>query len=88
VHIIDAASELGIDLVVSAPLLQGQLTQNLPNEVRELFGGETDAQRALAFVRTLPSVLTAAVGMKDVAHVRENLDGVRAPNAKRGSPGS
>jgi aryl-alcohol dehydrogenase-like predicted oxidoreductase len=76
VHVIDAASELGIDLVVSAPLLQGQLTRDLPTSVRELFAGETDAQRALAFVRALP-VVTAAVGMKSVAHVDENLDSVR-----------
>lgn len=73
VHVIDAATELGIDLVVSAPLLQGQLTHGLPDQVRELFPGATDAQRALAFVRTLPAVLTAAVGMKSTAHVRENL---------------
>jgi aryl-alcohol dehydrogenase-like predicted oxidoreductase len=73
VHVIDAAAELGIDLVVSAPLLQGQLTRGLPDQVRELFAGSTDAQRALAFVRTLPAVLTAAVGMKTVGHVEENL---------------
>ena len=77
VHVIDAAAELGIDLVVSAPLLQGQLTHDLPDQVRELFGGSTDAQRALAFVRTLPAVLTAAVGMKQTAHVRDNLAGLR-----------
>jgi aryl-alcohol dehydrogenase-like predicted oxidoreductase len=77
VHVIDAAAELGIDLVVSAPLLQGQLTHDLPDEVRELFGGSTDAQRALAFVRTLPAVLTAAVGMKHAAHVDENLSALR-----------
>lgn len=76
VHVIDAAAELGIDLVVSAPLLQGQLTDNLPPQIRELFAGVTDAQRALTFVRTLP-VVAAAVGMKNVAHVEENLDSVR-----------
>src|SRR6185436_18362297 len=37
VHVVDAAGELGIDLVVSAPLLQGQLTHDLPSQVRELF---------------------------------------------------
>jgi len=77
VHVIDAAAELGIDLVVSAPLLQGQLTRDLPQQVRDLFTGSTDAQRALAFVRTLPAVLTAAVGMKSVDHVGENLASVR-----------
>jgi aryl-alcohol dehydrogenase-like predicted oxidoreductase len=73
VHVIDAAARLGIDLVVSAPLLQGQLTHDLPNEVRDLFAGATDAQRALTFVRTLPAVLTAAVGMRSADHVNENL---------------
>lgn len=77
VHVIDAAAELGIDLVVSAPLLQGQLTHDLPDQIRDLFSGSTDAHRALAFVRTLPAVLTAAVGMKSVGHVGENLEPLR-----------
>jgi aryl-alcohol dehydrogenase-like predicted oxidoreductase len=77
VHVTDAAAELGIDLVVSAPLLQGQLARDLPASVRELFAGETDAQRALAFVRALPSVATSAVGMKSVAHIDENLGSAR-----------
>ena len=77
VHVIEAASELGIDLVVSAPLLQGQLTRDLPAQVRELFPGSADAQRALAFVRTLPAVLAAAVGMKTGAHLEENLASLR-----------
>jgi aryl-alcohol dehydrogenase-like predicted oxidoreductase len=73
VHVVDAAAELGIDLVVSAPLLQGQLTHDLPPQVRDLFGGDSDAERALSFVRSIPGVLTAAVGMKSVEHVRANL---------------
>jgi predicted aldo/keto reductase-like oxidoreductase len=77
VHVVDAAAELGIDLVVSAPLLQGQLTHDLPQQVRDLFTGSTDAQRAIAFVRTLPAVVTTAVGMKTTAHVDENLASVR-----------
>ena len=77
VHVIDAAAELGIDLVASAPLLQGQLTRDLPEQVRTLFPGSTDAQRALAFVRSVPSLVTAAVGMKEVRHVEENLASVR-----------
>ena len=77
VHVIDAADDLGIDLVVSAPLLQGKLTKDLPQEVRELFQGTTDAQRALSFARALPNVITVAVGMKAVAHVEENLGSAR-----------
>lgn len=78
VHVLDAASELGIDIVASAPLLQGQLTRDLPAQVRELFPGTSDAQRAAAFVRGLPNVLAAAVGMKSVAHLEENLESLRA----------
>jgi aryl-alcohol dehydrogenase-like predicted oxidoreductase len=77
VHVIDAASDLGIDLVASAPLHQGQLTSGLPNQVRELFNGDTDAQRAIAFVRSLPAVLSAAVGMKSSHHLHENLASLR-----------
>jgi aryl-alcohol dehydrogenase-like predicted oxidoreductase len=79
IHVVDAASELGIDLVASAPLLQGQLADNLPPQVREMFPGSTDAQRALAFTRSVPSVVSAAVGMKRRDHVEENLAGCRLP---------
>ncbi len=77
VHVVDAAAELGIDLVVSAPLLQGQLAEGMPDQVREMFPGATDAQRALSFARGVPAAVTVAVGTRTVAHVRENLAGVR-----------
>ena len=79
VNVLDAARELGIDVVASAPLLQGQLTRDLPAQVRELFGGTSDAQRAVAFVRGLPGVLAAAIGMRAAEHVDENLASLR-PN--------
>jgi aryl-alcohol dehydrogenase-like predicted oxidoreductase len=78
VNVLEAARELGIDIVASAPLLQGQLTRDLPPQVRELFVGASDAQRSIAFVRGLPGVLTAAIGMKSEEHVRENLASLRA----------
>ena len=78
VHVVDAAAALGIDIVVSAPLMQGQLTKGLPDGVRELFPGTSDAQRALAFVRSVPAVVSAAVGMRSAEHVRGNLAGMRA----------
>lgn len=77
VHVVQAAEELGVDLVVSAPLLQGQLTRDLPDAVRGVFAGSTDAQRALAFARSLPGVLTVAVGTRRPEHTRENLAGLR-----------
>ena len=77
VNVVDAANELGIDIVASAPLLQGQLTTNLPPQVHEMFPGTTDAQRALAFTRGIPGVLTAAVGTKRREHLTENLAALR-----------
>jgi aryl-alcohol dehydrogenase-like predicted oxidoreductase len=77
VYLTDAAAELGIDLVASAPLMQGQLTKDLPTEVRAAFPGSADAQKALAFVRAVPGVVTAAVGMKSKSHVDENLAAFR-----------
>jgi aryl-alcohol dehydrogenase-like predicted oxidoreductase len=78
VNVLDAAGELGIDIIASAPLLQGQLTRDLPATVRDMFAGGTDAQRALNFVHVLPGITTMAVGMRRAAHVNENLDGFRA----------
>lgn len=78
VHVVDASNELGIDLVASAPLLQGQLASNLPPEVGEMFAGTTDAQRAISFARGVPGVLAAAVGTRRRDHLLENLAAFRA----------
>ena len=78
VHVTQAAEELGVDLVASAPLLQGQLTRGLPVQVIELFGGP-DAHAAIAFARSVPKVVSVAVGMKDSMHVRENLGNLIQP---------
>ena len=78
VNVLEAARELELDLVGSAPLLHGQMTHDLPAQVRELFAGPSDAQRAVAFVRGLPGVLAAAIGMKSAQHVDENLGSLRS----------
>ena len=78
VPLLVAAGELGIAVVASAPLLQAALTRDLPLQVRDALPGfTTDAQRALAFVRSLPVVTAALVGMKRPAHVQENLNVAR-----------
>lgn len=71
--VLDLAQELGVSVFASASLMQAQLTRDLPATVRKLYPSfETDAQRALAFVRSLP-VASALVGMRSVGHLRENL---------------
>jgi len=68
----EAASELGITLVGSAALLQGQVAQNLPMFVAEALGLENDVERALQFARSSPGIATALVGMSRTAHVEAN----------------
>jgi aryl-alcohol dehydrogenase-like predicted oxidoreductase len=76
--LLEAAQELGITVMCSASVLQGQLTRNLPPIIRDTFVGlATDGQRALQFVRSTPGVTTALVGMKQPSHVEENLQTAR-----------
>ncbi len=76
--ILEAAQALGIAVMCSAAILQGQLTHDLPSMIAETFHGlETDGQRALQFVRSTPGVTTALVGMKQIQHVEENLKTAR-----------
>jgi aryl-alcohol dehydrogenase-like predicted oxidoreductase len=79
--IMEAASELGITLVGSAALLQGQVAQNLPAFVAEAFGLDSDAERALQFARSAPGITTALVGMSRTAHVEANAKLLTAPPA-------
>ena len=74
VPLLQAATELGLSVVASASLMQSRLTSGLPAAVRDSFPAlATDAQRAIAFVRSLPGVSCALVGMRTPGHVIENL---------------
>lgn len=71
---LEAAAALGLTVMTSAPLMQGQLAQGLPPTLHALFPSlRSDAQRAIGFVRSMPGVATTLVGMKRAAHVQENL---------------
>jgi aryl-alcohol dehydrogenase-like predicted oxidoreductase len=70
---VQAARALGITLVASAALLQGQLARNLPAYVREALGLKTNSELALQFARSAPGITTALVGMSSIDHVRANL---------------
>ncbi|MGH8277623.1 MAG: aldo/keto reductase, partial [Steroidobacteraceae bacterium] len=80
---VQAARALGVTLVASAPLVQGQLTQHLPAFVSEALGLASDAERALQFARSAPGVTAALVGMSRVEHVRANLELIAIPPASR-----
>lgn len=75
---LEAAAALGLTVVASATLMQAKLTAGLPVSLQAPFPSCTsDAQRAIEFVRTLPGVTAALVGMRRVEHIEENLGGVR-----------
>jgi len=72
--VVEAAARLGITVVASASILQGQLSRRLPQAVADALPGlDTAAQRALQFVRSTPGVTAALIGMSQRAHVVENL---------------
>jgi aryl-alcohol dehydrogenase-like predicted oxidoreductase len=77
-----AAARLGITVMCSASMSQARLSQNLPPFVAEALKGlNTDAQRAIQFVRSTPGVTTALVGMAHRTHVDENMAVAGVPPA-------
>ena len=73
VSTLEAAKRLDVYVMGSASVYQGQLTRNLPPVIVDFLPGpDSDAQRALQFVRSTPGIGTALVGMKSAAHVNEN----------------
>jgi len=76
------AARLGIGVCASASLLQGQLTNKLPSIIDETFVGmNSDAQRALQFVRSTPGIDVALAGMASAVHVTHNLETAKHPPA-------
>jgi aryl-alcohol dehydrogenase-like predicted oxidoreductase len=70
---LEAAARMGLTAFASGSLLQGRLTALPPGLAATIPDLASDAQRSLQFVRSTPGVAAALVGMKTVAHVRDNL---------------
>ena len=69
-------------VLASAPLAQGRAFGRLPDFVREyLAGPRSDAQLCLQFARSSPGITAAIVGMRDAAHIDQNLALARVPVA-------
>lgn len=78
--VLEAAERLGVSVMCSASLLRGRLLGQLTESLRDRFGAlNTDAQRALQFVRSTPGVVTALVGSATLRHIDENLATARVP---------
>lgn len=80
VTLLQAANELGVFVIGSSTLLQGQLAQHLPKDVQESLGGAvTNAQAAVQFSRSLPGIACAVVGMSSCDHLVDNMAAARLP---------
>jgi len=73
VSVLEAAEQLGIVVMASAPLLQGRLAARGLAASLEALEGLTEAQKAVQIVRSTPGITVALVGMSRRAHVEENL---------------
>ncbi len=75
-----AAQELGITVIGSTTLWQGQLAQHLPVEIRAAFPEcSTNAQAAIQFARSIPGLASAVVGMSNPDHIAENMAVAHCP---------
>jgi aryl-alcohol dehydrogenase-like predicted oxidoreductase len=80
VPVLQVAREHNLMVFASASLLQSKLALGLPADVRNWFPGlQTDAQRAIQFVRSTPGITCALVGMSNPQHVEENLSTASVP---------
>lgn len=71
--LLSAASRLGIAIMGSATLYQGQLTHGLPEIVGRILGLQSDAENAVQFSRSAPGLTTSLIGMGHKEHVAANL---------------
>lgn len=83
VSLLEAARRLGVAVVASASLLQGQLTRDLPPAISQTLGLGSGTENAIQFVRSAPGVATALVGMSRAQHVNENLAVAKQPLTPR-----
>jgi aryl-alcohol dehydrogenase-like predicted oxidoreductase len=67
------APQLGVAVVGSGTLYQGNLAQGLPSQLKATLGSENDAAAAIQFARSATNITTSLVGMGRREHVATNL---------------
>jgi aryl-alcohol dehydrogenase-like predicted oxidoreductase len=77
--LLSAASRLGVVVMGSATLYQGQLAHGLPELVSRILGLKGDAENAIQFSRSAPGLTTALIGMGHAVHVAANLKPALVP---------
>ena len=85
--ILGSLQDTGTVVMASAPLYAGRLIGHVPAFVRKAFPeAPSEATAALQFVRSTANVTTAVVGMREAAHVEDNMRLRVIPRADRDLP--
>jgi aryl-alcohol dehydrogenase-like predicted oxidoreductase len=79
--LLSAAAQLGVVVIGSATLQQGQLTHGLPDFVGNILGLKSNAENAIQFSRSAPGMTTSLVGMGHKERVAANLKPALVPPA-------
>ncbi|MBX7245521.1 MAG: aldo/keto reductase [Candidatus Sumerlaeaceae bacterium] len=78
VSLLQAADYFGVSVMASGSIMQGKLAGGLAAWIEQVIPGlADDATRAIQFVRSVPGLTSALVGMSRAAHVRRNLELVK-----------
>jgi len=77
--LLSTAAQLGIAVIGSATLQQGQLTHGLPDFVGRILGLKSDAENAIQFSRSAPGMTTSLVGMGHKERVAANVRSALVP---------
>lgn len=67
------APKLGVAVVASGTLSQGNLADGLPPQLKQALGSDSDAEAAIQFSRSATNLTTALVGMGRKQHVDANI---------------
>ena len=79
--LLQVAREAGLTVVASASLFQSQLLSDLSHDLFALtLDTASQFQRSLQFVRSVPGIASALVGMRNLQHVLENLALLEVPS--------
>jgi aryl-alcohol dehydrogenase-like predicted oxidoreductase len=77
--LLSTAAQLGLAVIGSATLQQGQLTHGLPDFVGRILDLSNDAENAIQFSRSAPGITTSLVGMGHKERVAANLKPAMVP---------
>jgi len=81
--LLESLRDTGTAVFASAPLYGGRLLGRVPGFVRQAFPeARSDATTALQFARSTAQISCAVVGMRDPAHVAENMALAQVPRAR------